>query len=237
VKIHTRYYTDYELAGVSTDQAALNLGAARQLMSDVSWLVNWLRSGIRMPEIKDAIVLAHWRSQSYKNEDYVDLWDFCDLLENSCARLKECLVEQQTKELCLELGEACFRVKRTIAYGQNRVVLKSCYSGAAFQHSHGLSVYFPWSEYSVEYHKHLAFAKDTGWGDFLQLYVQETRRERRQGVGGVRHFEAGEDSPLAVRQNPSIPGSRGGDVRRCSVKNPPIDFYRDECGTDLQDDY
>ena len=30
--------------------------------------------------VRDLVILAHWRAQSYKFEQYTDLWDFCEEL-------------------------------------------------------------------------------------------------------------------------------------------------------------
>jgi len=58
-----------------------------------------------------------------------------------------------------ELIGKCGEVKEAI---DRNTVLLSCHSGAAFQHSHGLSIYFPWFEEPkvLEAYEKLAFATD-----------------------------------------------------------------------------
>src|SRR6185436_9696740 len=77
---------------------------------------------------RGAVLLAHWESQGYKNEQHVDLWDFCD-------RLKQYLGNDP------QIRQACQDVKERV----EDVVLLSDYCGPAFQHSHGISVFFPWA--------------------------------------------------------------------------------------------
>ena len=57
-------------------------------------------------------------------------------------------------------------------------VIKSGCSGFAYQHSHGLSIYFPWAFVSPDY-RNLQFAQVTGWYDFLEKHIKETQREPR----------------------------------------------------------
>jgi hypothetical protein len=64
------------------------------------------------------------------------------------------------------ISAACKGVQDAIEGSENdresRVVLKSCYSGPAFQHSHGLSVFFPWREERevLDIYENLGFAKE-----------------------------------------------------------------------------
>jgi hypothetical protein len=183
VKNHTDYYTDYQLTGSSTDLSACDLGKEEMdlLATSVGGLAGTFTKGLDDPAIKDAIVLAHWDAQSYKNDQYVDLWDFCSRLQLYCIRQPIVMKALQKKpelnhtlnalqksddsealqtvvKAVIELKDAtlndlknvienCEKVKEAINNKTGRhVVLKSCYSGAAFQHSHGISVYFPWSE-------------------------------------------------------------------------------------------
>ena len=37
------------------------------------------------PEIRNALILAHWEAQPYKNEQYTDLYDFCERLQFYCG--------------------------------------------------------------------------------------------------------------------------------------------------------
>jgi hypothetical protein len=116
---------------------------------------------------EQATVIAHWRAQSYKGEMYVDLCDFCDQLIKAIEGI----------DSAEEIRDACWQINQYIG----KIVKKSCYVGLDFQHSHGLSVYFPWAaaDYWHEY-ENLKFAKETGWAEFLKAFLRATRRERRE---------------------------------------------------------
>jgi hypothetical protein len=86
-------------------------------------------------------------------------------------------------------------MKRFIA---EKFVLKSCYSGAAYQYSYGVSIYFPWSQISSRY-ENLDFVKDSstrGWLQFLKTYTELTRRRPRgfDGFVNTNVPSAGEDA-------------------------------------------
>src|SRR5262249_24905521 len=160
----------YEIAGVSTDLAACDLNQFKQgsgLIKAVKDLAGQLERGLaaKNDSVKNAILLAHWQAQSYLNDQYVDLYDFCKLLatnpdlKGNCEAITDCFDHPP------------------------KVVLKSCYTGPAVQHSHGLSIYFPWSAEAIDNdlgkYKKLKFADPdvTGWADFLEKYLIKTRRD------------------------------------------------------------
>lgn len=187
------FYRDYEVAGVSTDIASTDLTAIEEVASGVRDLGHAMREslallapdgleeGVEASEfftshandgtvearaLRDAIVLAHWSAQSYKCDRYVDLYDFCLQLSRFGASSK----------IDGSILETCERIRGAI----ERAVIRSGTTGAEFQHSHGLSVYFPWSsaDYFPEY-RGTSFAEDTGWAKFLEIYLGATMRMRR----------------------------------------------------------
>ena len=177
VEEYVDYYSSYWISGLSISQSALDISKVEQLKDIVDKLATELERELlgeyerdrksrssRKTVIKDAVVLAHWEAQSYNGELFVDLFDFCDRLEN---RLEPCAIAKRCRE-----------VNRFIA---NEFVLKSCYSGAVYQYSYGVSMYFPWSDV-VSTYRNLDFVRDgtgAGWGNFLRTYVLVTRREPR----------------------------------------------------------
>src|SRR6185295_9760791 len=95
------FYRDYIAAGISVDMAAYDLrrNVSRtddergpylvSRLDDVVDAINRLVEALgdlSDEDVQDAVVLAHWRSQSFKFEQYTDLWDFCHLLRRSLAR-------------------------------------------------------------------------------------------------------------------------------------------------------
>jgi len=229
---YIKYYAEYVVAGTSVDLSALNLGMADALKESLFDLSEALLKefGAKDQSVIDAVLLAHWRAQSYKNEQYVDLWDFCDLLEKGC-----------------EVGaikHACQRVRGVIDGSGDKngkdsnnspFVITSKHFGVAFQHSHGVSVYFPWKESPAldEYQK-LTFARDTKWGKFLKTYVKVTQRESRGQLGpkveeiNITAAErpliipVQEDATIGIRSAPDT--FRAMLSGREGMKNPPDSF-------------
>jgi hypothetical protein len=174
VEKYIDYYSDFTVAGRSTDQAACNLDNHQILFDCITQLAAILSGKLDEPAVMDAVILAHWRAQSYKFEEYVDLWDFCNLLVEA--------------DVDRGVTVACRNVRDAICSGpcedesSSSYVLKSCYSGPMYQHSHGLSIYFPWvlnSQDLHEYQTRLFFSQDTLWGEFIEKYVNVTRRAER----------------------------------------------------------
>lgn len=176
---HIDYYSNYLPAGVSVDLSACDLKPSKinTLTEKVANLVDVLltkkihsQTRSLKPHFVDAVILAHWRAQSYKFELYTDLYDFCDELIKSIGS-----VRSNEK---LKVHTACLELQAAI----RSVVLKASYCGVDFQYSHGLSVYFPWSKSetkSIIQYNDLAFATATGWAEFLYAYVRDTQRPIR----------------------------------------------------------
>ncbi len=181
---YVSYYTDYIIAGTSVDIALCELSESNKnkLASAIKELVADLKKSRKNRAVLDAIILAHWEAQAYKRETYTDLWDFCDLLQERF---------QEDDPIAVH----CNAVKEAI---QEMTHSYSRYYGPEFQHSHGLSIYFPWREFEGELKEYvtLDFAKKkkTDWGDFLENYLEVTRREKR----GEKRIEKGEKTGIAA---------------------------------------
>ena len=293
---YIEYYTIYQAANLSVDLAASNLSETVMVMKAIHSLAETLRPlleqypddyqkmDIKKPPVsvvvRDAVLLAHWEAQLYKNEQYTDIYDFCTLLK---ARLSPQDEYKDVRTACQNVLNAVAGVKKqTEREGKEQVmladpyftapwsqrfptddqrwmhpvnfqdakgfILKSCYSGWAVQYSYGVSVYFPWSKVPAdmeEYHR-LNFAKDSKWANFLDAYLEATKRDARRGKGEKpTQFAA----PI-LRENFSVApttfvGNRNGESNRNgetnrngesnrsmtnmigSMKNPATDFW--EC--------
>jgi len=186
VQEYVNYYANYWIAGLSVTQSALRVCKVEKLRDEIDKLAQLMEqqlveerrensvSAAERP-FHDALLLAHWETQSYNGEQFIDLFDFCDRLE---ARLADGAVAEQ-----------CRVVKEFLS---NEFVLSSCYSGAAYQYSYGVSLYFPWSQVAPSYWN-LDFVKDSdgsGWGSFLRTYTLLTRRTPRGLTAGSRLAKA-----------------------------------------------
>jgi hypothetical protein len=182
-----QYYALYLPAGISFDIAACNLAHMKPLKRAISTLADRLAAGIGQRALQNAVLLAHWRAQSFKFEQYADLWDFCDQLRE----------EVQAIERAGPIAAACDDVVQAIeaAFAEPPTAVASARSrqqcvGIEFQHAHGLSVYFPWSAPAgaaidaFDQYGKMSFAKATHWATFLKAYLAATKRapRRRRGL-------------------------------------------------------
>jgi hypothetical protein len=176
VEEYLNYYLDYGIGGLSVDQSALDLDVADTVKKKIDALAIALRNEMPKRAFQRAVVWSHWRAQSYNGEQFVDLYDFCDLLKNEYRGKK--------------VRDACHAVLDTEA----AFVPYSGYSGPAFQDSHGVSIYFPWAEidpnyYAVRFAKRAFTRRRKGskrrsiqpseWVAFLKEYILATRRKQR----------------------------------------------------------
>ncbi|HUS09449.1 MAG TPA: clostripain-related cysteine peptidase [Pyrinomonadaceae bacterium] len=223
-------YLEYIAGGIDVDQAAIDITRCDELTPKVARLASRLKWLLLNPQpnspFKEALILAHWDAQSYDGEIYVDLRDFCD-----------CLMARTVSLNCHdpEIDDACCDISNLIGEPHypcsvserlddpNYYVLKSCYTGPSLQYSYGVSLYFPWYEV-MPYYGDLDFAQATKWHEFLQVYVKETRRRRRNdGKAGYRDLLGDPDSTTPIKQS-SGKQSSGKDDRPIirSMRNPPI---------------
>jgi hypothetical protein len=182
---YARFYRDYELGGCSTQIAVVNLGRFENLLPELKELTRGIlgaidgakpvdywggRSAGAPLSLLDAIVLAHWNSQTFKMGQYVDLFDFCTQL----VRLLP------DAEPFTQVRESLRKVLDGITGEGSGAVLESYYCGADFQHAHGLSIYFPWALEDLEpAYKNLRFERATGWFGLIEKVLMLTQRERR----------------------------------------------------------
>jgi hypothetical protein len=252
VKDYIEYYQNYTLADLSTDLSAVDLNKLDKtlpgnLITEIKTLADMMTKKLGMAEkpqpnhVRDAILLAHWEAQSYKNEQYTDLWDFCDVLARRCDGFDP------------ELAAQAVRVREATS----AAVTKSGYCGAAFQHSRGLSVFFPWAEMKdargtsdLKAYNKLNFATSAGWHDFLVTYLGETQRlprDHHKKEGSVDkkdndlvktsriNYRPGIYTTLALAGREEAPASReeapadrylsGGKARIGPTKNPSEKYY------------
>jgi hypothetical protein len=252
---YLRFYRDYEIAGVSTDIAVCDLAkiglvaeavealgrAMTGPLSDL--LADGLEEGLELGEletgasrsngartVRDSIVLAHWSAQSYKCDRYTDLYDFArQLLRFSAGRTGPGMDDLR-------------KAGRGVLDAVEAAVVSSGMTGAELQHSHGLSIYFPWSfrDFFPEY-RNLRFAGDTGWAKFLEIYLRATQRMRRFQSANLRTANvpaeplrmpgagldpaATKDVEAGTRKDVEAGTRKGNAACRSTMKNPPDGYY------------
>lgn len=236
---YVNYYSTYWLAGLSVTQSALNVCKVEKLRDEVNKLAREMEkalveeSGSRKINHRirkergfaNSLLLAHWETQSYNGEQYVDLYDLCDCLE---SRVEPDAVVKQ----CRVLKE----------FIRNEFVLKSCYCGAGYQYSYGVSIYFPWAQVTPSYWN-LDFVGGRenldGWGSFLEVYTDLTRRMPRGcdtapesadiAKANAAYVSAVDNTDYRIMYDRM--GSRN---RIYSMRNPPDMFLQNEYVKDSQ---
>jgi hypothetical protein len=252
------FYRDYEVAGLSTDVGVTDLSRIEPLADRVRELAEALSTILErlaadgleeafelgelersVPDpgaegarsVRDALLLAHWSAQSYKCDRYVDLHDFCEQLLRFGRGF--------TGDEALRVRAAADGVREAVS----EAVIASGTTGAEFQHSRGLSIYFPWSsrDYASEY-RNLDFARHTKWADFLETYLRVTPRMRRfqgtrvteaaSGPGVARDRNGRDVVPAPPRRRPRSSLVSGRDVEAGTHRDVESGTHRDvEAGT------
>ena len=176
---------DFWHAGFSADlsMCSLDKGSVESLKPALQDLVAELKKGLKNGA-RNSILLAHLESQSYFGESYTDLYDFCECLQKHCPEGgpqdgigKACAKVRSELE-----SERCDQVKTDPDGLFKNLVVFSDYYGPAYQHSNGLSIFFPWRapvEKVMTSYEHYEFTKEMGsnsWMSFLDDYFFSTRR-------------------------------------------------------------
>ena len=146
-------------ANAGVTQSACDLSKAGLLASAVDQLADVLNSYLSDAAVRATVIECRLQTQAYDTPDYIDLYDFCNLLENKTG--------------FDDIRAACSAVKNMIQ--RNGVVIRSGYKGKNVKHSNGLSIYFPQKSLSSLYAT-LDFTKKTSWGKFLERFISYTRR-------------------------------------------------------------
>jgi len=214
--------TDFIFSGLSADLCLCRLekDPIEALNDSLKKLTTALKKGMEDPPRlpgepeyprKEArglelIKLAHLEAQSYWQETYTDLYDFCLCLERRCDITDP--VQQAMADACKVVRE---KLKESPAAGS--LIVQSDHVGPLFQYSHGLSIFFPWSRPVQEeplilnddiltryeqYEFTKALGRRDSWLSFLEEYFAKTKRDSRDD----------EDNDKKVRPNVSVNGTR-----------------------------
>jgi hypothetical protein len=181
---------DFLLAGYSHQLTLCDLRRISDLNEPLEMLSTALINGLKDDTSKLFILYAHWKAQSFFQEMYTDLYDFCLCI---CDRYD--LIPAGVGAITPQLEDikvACEHMLTGLAK-QAGVVVKAEFAGPAYQYSNGLSVYFPWTEPSEDSHilqqyKEYKFSQEftDSWLDFLKAYFDATRRFSRMDEQGER---------------------------------------------------
>ena len=196
---------DFQLAGYPFDLCMTDLSKVFETKGPIDRLAESLINGLKdeNPTAKQLIQLAHLDAQSFYNEDYVDLYDFCFRLRMRCEERPEDL---RTVRTLHEIYLACEGMIGVLEKGNDKLVKQSSFSGAAFQYSHGHSIYFPWTkpvDSKLFYRQYAEYrlSRETKWREFLNVYFEKTMRKTREEETG---FKLRNDETLEVQFKKTI---------------------------------
>lgn len=226
----------YTVGGVSVDMAAWDLSRFHDLAVAFDDLSVALLDCFRDEEsriyrqMERVILQVHWKCQSYMYDQNVDLGDFCEMLDRECGLVAEELGDGDDVEILTWVQEKCRKVLEEL----RKAVILSGFSGGAYQYSHGISVFFPWSrlgyQVSKKNYEGLWFARDAGrkrfsWKSFLTKYLNEVTLRRTEPltpdapVGAKYRYRSGipiEESytstTLAEQNGTKIAGQEGSKI-------------------------
>ena len=176
---------DFIFAGYSADLclSQLNNEAVRKLSEPMKRLAESLRDALADEGCRQLILLSHLKSQSYWQEAYTDLYDFCYCLASLCTDFQDAN-QKAMKNACDQVMNALRLAPDCMAH--DGPIVCCDYFGPDCQYSHGLSIYFPWSspiDSAVidKYNDYLftqEFAEHSWW-QFLKSYFDQTLRKSR----------------------------------------------------------
>lgn len=178
---------DVIFAGYSTDLCLISLDPERveALNGPIEKLTEALVAGLDDDRGKELILLAHWKSQSYYQELYTDLYDFCLCLSESCSQA-ESGAQNAMKVAC----ESVMKVLTPETDGKGvGPILQADFFGPDCQYSYGLSIYFPWTrpiedacDHVIKNYQGYTFVTElcgASWLQFLDAYFEKTKRPKR----------------------------------------------------------
>lgn len=195
---------DFQLAGYSCDLTLCDLNKVGYVEAPLDKLAEALMKGLDAGKdqgVHEAILLAHWEAQSFYQENYTDLYDFCFRLRDKFKKPED---GSKPAEVITNITDACDAVMTVLKRGSQGddygPIVRSEFCGPLYQYSHGLSVFFPWSEpvdnrmWEQQYGRYKMNQKDTdsndpnskdrpenekeiSWKKFLQKYFETTMRD------------------------------------------------------------
>jgi hypothetical protein len=246
---------DFIFAGYSSDLCLCSLDPKRveALSRPIEKLTQALQVGLNDDRGRELIVLAHWKSQSYFQELYTDLFDFCLCLKENCSQSDTNQVQKAMKRACESVIEVLNPKTDEQAKTDAKAVgpiVQVDFVGPDCQYSYGLSIYFPWSrpvedtrEHFIKNYETYAFVTElcgASWLQFLEDYFKKTMRPKRciqidpeyqddlkfaRSMFRPIAFRNGQtEYPISALTGKDSPADAGGEFSYSFIKNYSRDF-------------
>ncbi len=227
--------TDFVISGYSQDLCLTRLAADKfnALKEHLSELVEALKEGLDDKRVVELIQLAHLKAQSFWQDDYTDLADFCQCLHDSLGKTE---LQGRIKTACQNMMKV---LKPDRSKSSSQLIVAAGNAGWRSQFARGLSIYFPWAEpignasssFELNYrnYKFTTDFGDSSWLSFLESYFVKTRREADKDTRrvvfdaarvpqGLSFLGALNKSSAAFNKSS---GASGPDCSCSSIKNYP----------------
>lgn len=151
----------------SVTQSACDLSKVADMAEAIDCLGRTLRKNLPNNLIRKILRRSRRQSLSFYVPDYVDLFDFCNVLKFNCESAVADLVCAREVELAArEVIAVCNKVMKALAPG-GFILATAAAKGLPEGAAHGLSIYFP---SIADCYTKLDLAQRTRWDEFLSEY-------------------------------------------------------------------
>jgi hypothetical protein len=195
-------------------QSACDLSKAYALGRAISTLAEKLEKALDDPQLRTNVMMARAMAQTYYVKDYVDLYNFCDILASLIDDDKDAISVD-----CDDVKTLISKHPRKLMPDEGSFIPVHAYYGYSLKDSHGASIYFPCRDFSASYNG-LDFARETSWGSFITRFAGL--------VPPTRIDEAPADSEIVVTE--SHLSIQAGDPRLGPGPGDPVQIPADPFG-------
>lgn len=168
------YVAHYQTKGTQVTLSAYDLSKTEPFTNLIWEFVMLLTQLVARKRLVRAVSDARRQAQTFFMRDYVDLYDFCRLLQTT-LREERFLTESQgpAADLCAQVQAICDRIMIAIEDTSgfviaSRTTTNSSGEAGPLAHAHGVSIYFP---LLPTLYSRLEFSKQTHWDTFLSQYA------------------------------------------------------------------
>lgn len=256
----TDFSENYNIGGRSVNISACDLSQAdglRNSVNDLAAVFNQILSAPIKPQredekeecninalliekLKTLIQTSHYYSQTFMYEQALDLSDFVRSLSSNCDLAEKELElfygEKPKTKTADRLSQKISEIKTKCAavdLAVSNYVLANGASGAEYQFSSGVSIFFPWSLLAFymifKRYKNLDFAKSSEWFKFLEEFTKLTYRATGEPLyRETFDFLEWKENVAAVNKDVSAKDVSAKDVsaKDVSAKSENDGFYR-----------
>lgn len=203
--------------------SSCDLNFSKKLNEAVKALVETLTPKMSDPKVHLATMIARADAQSFYLRDFVDLFDYCE-------RLNQISVHIDIKDACKNVMNAIHEDVNEVlsegtfvrAYGFVSSPMKGARGASIYLPCHNMEGYGyqgPYESEEIEIYKELPFVKETGWYGFLKKFTSPVRPA---GCGAGTDAEISQETSVGYEGHSGLGCFNG------------FDHIKSECGTPLK---